>query len=198
MISSKLRYTTSDLELLPKRDDLRYEIINGELLVSTAPHLGHQITCTRVSTALDLWSQQAGLGVTAGGPGIIFTQSDNVIPDIVWISHRRLSRQLDKGGHIHIAPELVVEVLSEGPENERRDLDLKLKLYSVEGVREYWIVNWRSRVIRVYRHEGMELRLVGTLGDGDTLTSPILPGFELGVSSLWPPALEADHEPAND
>jgi Uma2 family endonuclease len=36
---------------------------------------------------------------------------------------------------------LVIEILSPGDQNERRDRDLKRRLYSAHGVREYWIVS---------------------------------------------------------
>jgi len=41
-----------------------------------------------------------------------FSESDNVIPDVVWASNERLERLLDEAGHLTAAPELVVEVLS--------------------------------------------------------------------------------------
>lgn len=43
-VTQTMRWTTQDLELLPD-DGRRYEIIDGELLVSVAPHWGHQKTC---------------------------------------------------------------------------------------------------------------------------------------------------------
>ena len=43
--------------------------------------------------------------------------------------------------------ELVVEVLSPDGANERRDREVKLKLYSRRGVLEYWIVDWRTQQI---------------------------------------------------
>lgn len=44
----------------------------------------------------------------------------------------------------------MVEVLSSGEENERRDRQAKLKLYSSRGVQEYWIADWRLKQIEVY------------------------------------------------
>jgi len=61
--------------------------------------------------------------VNLQSPGIVF-QSDNVIPDVVWASNERLERLLDEAGHLTAAPELVVEVLSPGKKNERRDREL--------------------------------------------------------------------------
>jgi Uma2 family endonuclease len=95
----------------------------------------------------------------------------------------------DDAGHLRAAPELVVEVLSPGAANERRDREKKLALYSRQGVEEYWIVDWRARAVEVHRREGAALRLAATLRDDDQLTSPLLPGFACPISQLWPPAL---------
>jgi Uma2 family endonuclease len=179
-ISDKLRWTTADLELLPDNGD-RYELIDGELFVTRAPHWGHQQTCGRFFSVLDTWSMSAGLGRAAINPGLIFT----VIPDVVWASNERLALLLDEAGHLTAAPELVVEVLSAGTDNERRDRDLKLRLYSVRGVQEYWIANWRLRQIEVYRREQASLRLVATLLSADELTSPLLPGFSCSVARIF-------------
>lgn len=177
-------WTTADLALLPDNDN-RYEIIDGKLLVTKAPHWGHQKTCVRIAAALDIWSQATGLGEATIAPGIIFTDADNVIPDVVWASHPRLSRLLDDAGHLTAAPELVVEVLSPGVENARRDRTLKLELYSGRGVDEYWLVDWRLQQIEVYRREQAELRPVVTLFTGDVLTSPLLPEFTCQIARLF-------------
>jgi Uma2 family endonuclease len=73
--------------------------------------------------------------------------------------------------------------------NERRDRELKLGLYSRQGVQEYWIADWRARLVEIYRREGGDLRLIRTLADEDVITSPLLQGFACPVSSLWAPPL---------
>src|SRR5205085_1491121 len=140
-----LRWTSQDLELLPE-DGKRYEIIDGELYVSKQPHWHHQRVCFRLGFALEAWSQQTKIGEVNLAPGVIFAADDDVAPDMVWVSRDRLANALDAGGHLHAAPELVVEVLSPGLTNERRDREAKLKLYSRRGVLEYWIVDWRQRL----------------------------------------------------
>ncbi|QLE55378.1 Uma2 family endonuclease [Nostoc sp. TCL26-01] len=182
--TEKLRWNTADLELFPD-DGKRYEIIDGELFVTRAPHWKHQRVCVRISNTLDNWSQMTGLGETVTAPGIVFGDNDNVIPDVAWASNERISQSLDEAGHLTAAPELVVEVLSFGHENEKRDRELKLKLYSSQGVREYWIVNWRQQQVEVYRRERGILRLVVTLFNGDQLNSPLLPDFNCAIASLF-------------
>ena len=81
--------------------------------------------------------------------------------------------------------ELTVEVLSPGELNEQRDKEVKLKLYSIYGVQEYWIVSWQRQTIEVYRRSDAQLQLAVTLLEGDKLTSPLLPGFSAAVKALF-------------
>ena len=81
--------------------------------------------------------------------------------------------------------------MSPGSVNECRDRDLKLNLYSRQGVQEYWIPVWQQHTVEVYRRDGELLVLVATLTNGDILTSPLLPGFACAISSLWVPQDEA-------
>ena len=86
---------------------------------------------------------------------------------MVWISYERLTTALQPDGKLHTSPELVIEVLSPGSENERRDREVKLKLYSRRGADEYWIINWRERRLEVYRHdEGILTRWVSNHEQG--------------------------------
>jgi Uma2 family endonuclease len=188
----RIRWTTADLELLPESSS-RYEIIDGELLVTIAPHWKHQKTANRIASALDIWSLASGQGETVPTPGVIFGDTDNVIPDVVWISQERLSNGLDEAGHLTLAPELVVEVLSPGVENQRRDRETKLKLYAERGVQEYWILDWRvsegeatpTQQVEVYRRQRGMLKLMVTLFVGDDLVSPLLPDFNCPVARLF-------------
>jgi Uma2 family endonuclease len=185
-MSSTVRYTVTDLEGLPDRlDDTRYELIDGELHVSTQPRLEHQFAASRVARALDEWSEQTGRGMGLPAPGVIFTPEDAVAPDVIWISNARAAYGIDAGGHFSVAPELMVEVLSPGSKNLRRDRELKLKLYAREGVDEYWLVDWSTQTVEVFRRASGDLQHIATLSGSDELTSPLLPGFGLPLSRLW-------------
>lgn len=183
--TDKIRWTISDLEVLAADEWKRYEIIDGELFVSRAPHIRHQDSGGNIYLELQVWSRKSGLGKALFTPGIIFSDADNVIPDVVWISNQRLEQLVDDEGHLTGAPELIVEVLSAGNTNERRDKEAKLKLYSIKGVKEYWIVDWRLQQIEVYRRENAQLVLVATLMEDDEITSPILPGFSCNIQQFF-------------
>ena len=153
--------------------------------MSRQPDWRHQFTVDGVTTPLRVWSEQTGRGYPISAPGLIFAEDEAVAPDLVWISAERFSRVAGPGPHLHSAPDLVVEVLSPGTENQRRDRELKLKLYSRRGVLEYWMLDRQDRAIEVYRREGGALRLVATLRGGDMLESPLLPGFSCAVDDLF-------------
>jgi Uma2 family endonuclease len=182
--TNQVRWTTEDLELLPDNGN-RYEIVDGELFVTRAPHWKHQRVTGNIVIELTLWSRQTNLGEAVTGVGVIFSDADNVIPDVVWVSNERLDSVLDDAGHLTTAPDLVVEVLSPGEQNEKRDRQVKLKLYATQGVKEYWIVDRQLQQIQVYRREQATLKLVATLFSGDDLTSPLLPGFTCAIARLF-------------
>ena len=182
-MTTSLRMTSVDLEALPD-DGKRYEIVDGELYVSKQPHWHHQFVSGLVFAVLQAWSRQTGRGIANIAPGVIFAEDDDVVPDVVWVSRERLAA-LDPDGRLYTAPELVVEVLSPGAKNERRDRETKLKLYSRRGVQEYWIVDWRQRRVEIYRREQAALESVSTLYEQDLLQSPNLPGFVCQVGELF-------------
>lgn len=180
-----VRWTVHDLDALPANEWTRYEIINGELFVTRAPHHRHQQVCGKMFRHLDVWSELTGLRVTILSPGVLFSEADSVIPDVVWVSRERLAEIEDEAGHLTAAPELVIEVLSEGKQNELRDKEAKLKLYSVQGVREYWIVDRFTKQVEVYRREKAQLVLVATLLGDDEITSPLLPEFSCDIRCFF-------------
>jgi Uma2 family endonuclease len=180
-----IRWTIADVEALANDEWKRYEIVDGELFVSQAPGNLHQLVLNDIQAGLSRWNAEIRLGVVIPGPGLLFTESDAVIPDVVWVSRERRSLIEGEDHHLHGAPELLVEVLSPGSRNEYRDRQAKLKLYSVHGVPEYWIVDWRTQTVAVYRRKRARLQLVATLAEADTLTSPVLPEFAVPVSRLF-------------
>lgn len=185
-MTTTLRWTTADLEAFPETlDDTRYEIIDGELYVSTQPSFEHQYASTMLGHALVGWSEQSRMGVALIAPGVIFADDDNVAPDVVWLSWKRLATALEADRKLHEAPELVVEVVSPGQANLVRDREVKLKLYGRRGVDEYWLLDPARRLVERYRRTGGELRLVETLREVEQLTSPLLPGFAVAVESLF-------------
>jgi Uma2 family endonuclease len=184
MFMEILLWTSHDLEFLPDNGK-RYEIIDGELYVSDPFQWEHQLISAELGMLLSIWSEQTGRGIANGAPGLIFDDYNDVVPDVVWISQERLATALQSDGKLHSAPELAIEILSPGPANERRDREVKLKLYSRRGVLEYWVVNWQERSVEIYQRERALLTLDRKLYAADVLESPLLPGFSCLLSQLF-------------
>jgi Uma2 family endonuclease len=184
-VSTAPCWTSKDLERFPTDLGLRYEILDGELHVSTAPSFRHQYAASRLVEELGAWSRTSGRGMAVCTPGLIFAPDQDVIPDVIWVSHERLQGAEDQAGHLTRAPELVVEVTSPGRANALRDREFKRDLYSRQGVEEYWIVDPLAHTLDVYRQQAGQLVHVEGLSVDDTLTSPLLPGFGCQVATLF-------------
>jgi Uma2 family endonuclease len=181
----RFHFTVDDLELMPHVEGARYELVDGELYVSTAPSWQHQTVCGDLYAALRDWSKQAGGGFATSGAGLVFDPLNAVIPDVVWVSQSRVAQVYGADGKLHGAPDLVVEVLSPSTTNTVRDGQVKLGQYSRWAVREYWIVDWQRRQVEVYRPAGGALNLDVVLSAGESLTSPLLSGFSLPLPQLF-------------
>jgi Uma2 family endonuclease len=181
---TELPLTVAALEGMPD-DGNRYEVIEGELYVSTAPGFPHQSVLAYLFSALSLYLEDHPMGRVLWNLELVFDDFSGVISDLVFISHERLKRTL-AGGRLTGAPEIVVEALSPGKANEDRDRRVKRKLYSTRGVSEYWILDPETRTIEVSRkrQEG-GLECVAVLQAEDYLTSPLLPNFRILIAQLF-------------
>ncbi len=182
--TEKVCWTIADLEGLPDNSN-RYEIIDGELFVTRAPHLDHQDIAGNIYAELRIWSRKKQLGKAFMTPGILFYETDEVIPDVIWISYEKLNKFTDESGHLTVAPELIIEVLSTSEKDIKRDRQTKLKLYSIHGVCEYWIIDRQQQLVEVYRRDQGILKKVMTLYDTDQLISNLLPDFCCNIKEVF-------------
>ncbi len=178
--------TNDYLEKMPRDENLRYELIGGEIFVSTAPRFIHQLLVTRLLMAISKDLERNSSGIVLTTPGLIFSEFDGVIPDLIYISHERIEEILDEeSGKFYGAPEIVIEILSPGRANARRDLQIKRELYEIYKVPEYWVVDPFEKEVTVFRFDQGELKKLKTFTDNDKLTTNTLPDFELKISELF-------------
>lgn len=181
--SPKPPLTVAYLDTLPD-DNNRYELIEGELFVSCAPGLPHQLVLQRLQVALVNYLETHRVGIVAPGAGAVFSDYDAVIPDLVFVRNERWDEIVANDRFVG-APDLVVEILSPGKENRNRDLLAKRRLYARYGVEEYWIVDRENRSVMIFRLQDRTLEEIATLHDADEISSPFLPGFKLNVGSIF-------------
>jgi Uma2 family endonuclease len=175
--------TIEDLDACPD-DGNRYELIEGELFVSRAPAIPHQFAVQNLQVEISLYLRDNPIGKIVPGAGAVFSKYDAVIPDLCFVRNERWAEVVSEV-RFTSAPDIVIEVLSPGAENRRRDLSVKRQLYAKYGVAEYWVVDAENTSVEIYRSAGQRLELFATLIDEDAITSPMLPGFALPVSAVF-------------
>ena len=147
----EIKFTIEDLERFPD-DGKRRELIGGQIFVSTAPSIHHQLVVKRLLLQVELFLQDNPLGVVLPGVGIIFSSYDGVIPDVVFISSQQLPVLEEK--RIYTAPDWAIEVLSPG--NSEYDLQIKRKLYQQQGVKLYWAIDLERQEVLVFEGDNEE------------------------------------------
>jgi Uma2 family endonuclease len=147
---STTRITWRDAQLMPENGK-RYEAIDGELYVTTAPSRRHQWVTFQLARVLSRLLQDSGHGWVYIAPiGVEFPDTEEgVQPDIIFVSRAHAERLADEG--IRGAPDLVVEILS--PATRQRDRTIKRKLYERQGVRQYWLADHAEEHVDVWDFE---------------------------------------------
>jgi Uma2 family endonuclease len=176
------RWRTCDLDSLPDTPWLRYEIIDGELIVSRRPHLEHSEILVSLITSLYPVVRTCG-GKVLAEPGLVWAEEaeDNVVPDIAVVLPDRL--HLATGRALSGTPNIAIEIVSDS--SRTLDYVQKRYLYERTGAQEYWIVDRFVRRVEVWRFTGEHPTSV-SYSDGDTLTTPLLPDLAIPIHAIWP------------
>ena len=175
------KFTYEDLKIIPP-DRNRYEIVDGELFATPAPRTLHQIIVGNLFAELRNHIRKHHLGRVFVAPVyVVFSQSTVVEPDVLFVSSLRLEIIGEK--NLSGPPDLVIEVLSES--SRRLDREVKLKQCALHGVCEFWLVAPDEKNVEVFRLKEKEYELAGVLNFSEHLSSPLLPGLSLPVSTLW-------------
>lgn len=175
------RMTYKEYRNLPGDD--RYELVEGELLLTPAPSRRHQRILAKLHLRLGTFVESQGLAPLLFAPLDVVLDDHTVLqPDLLYVSRER-SANTESNAGIHGAPDLVVEVIS--PSTAKRDLEVKRKLYGQFGVREYWIVDPDERSIEVLTQQGDGLETWQCFTAPDGLTSPLFPEFRLDLADVF-------------
>jgi Uma2 family endonuclease len=175
------RWKTSDLERLPDEPLLRYEIIDGELIVSRRPDWKHQNTISKV-IVITAASVNAIGGVVLPEPGIEWGDDaeDNVSPDVAIILKDRMN--VLTGPKLSGAPNIAMEVVSAG--SVETDYFRKRDLYRRTGVQQYWIIDRLRHTVEVWRFADGKATSE-SYENADVIQTPLVPSLSVHVSELW-------------
>ena len=136
----------SDYARLPD-DGNRYEVIDGELLVTPAPSPLHQRVLFRLAMELDAYVERHGLGVVLPDVDLLFQTSQFLRPDFL-VAPGSPNEGITRRG-VEKAPLLVVEILS--PTSGSIDKVKKPARYGDFGLPEYWVLDPEERCAWVWR-----------------------------------------------
>ena len=180
VLHEKKKYTYQDYCQLP--DEVRAEILDGELLMSPSPFRKHQSISREIEFRLCQWVKTHPLGEVYNAPfDVVLSQYDIVQPDLLYISYERKSILTE--ANVQGAPDLVIEILSSG--DKKRDTVKKKAIYEKYGVKEYWIVDPDTETISVFILEGDNFQEKGIYKRNQVLESPLLPGFSLVLEDVF-------------
>lgn len=176
----RIKFTYADYRNTP--EDKRYELIDGDLIMSPAPRTTHQDASLNIVLLLATFVRERVLGRIFYAPtDVVLSDTDVVQPDILFVSNARA--HIITEDNIRGAPNLVIEILS--PSTAARDRTLKRALYAKHGVQEYWQVDTDARTIAVLTLTENGFELAAVYGEGQTLTSTLLPGFALDLDLVF-------------
>ena len=183
MVTTQLRTKLTYQDYLNTPDDERYELIDGELIMSPSPREAHQDAAIEIGSILHIFVKRHNLGRVYSAPfDVALSDTDVVQPDLLFVSRERL--RIITEDNIQGAPNLVIEILS--PSTSARDKGYKRDLYAKHGVKEYWQVDTDAKLITVLSLNAYGAYDVAAVyGAGQTLTSTLLPGFALNLDEIF-------------
>lgn len=147
----KHHWTTEDVALLVDQREgysPRYELVDGELLVTPGPSGRHQRIALELAVLLRHYVQRQSLGEVRLGPGEIALESENRFEPDIFVAPALNGRRAPASEPV-THPILICEVLSPG--SARHDRITKRRAFQRREVPEYWVVDGSAEAIEVWR-----------------------------------------------
>lgn len=162
-------------------DDQRYEIHNGNLVMSPAPDTWHQDWSRELSMLVATHVKRQKLGKVFVAPiDVVLDEENTVQPDIVFIAAANVG--IIQRRAIFGTPDLLVELVS--PSSVRRDRYDKRELYARFGVKEYWIGDPANKSLEILTLKEGRYELHCCAEEKGKLTSLVLAGLEFDLSEI--------------
>lgn len=144
--TTRYTWTYDEYARLPN-DGNRYEVIDGEVLMTPSPSPMHQHILATLIIALRGYVERERLGVVLPDVDLLFAEGQFLRPDLLFVPNAARAGITTRG--VERAPALVVEILS--PSSGSIDRVKKPRRYRDFGVPEYWVVDPEERVVWVWR-----------------------------------------------
>lgn len=179
----KEKITYEDFVKLQEASENRYEYIDGEVYLLSAPNYDHQRIVMEISNILYNYFRGQSCRPLTAPFDVTLTKDNNknvVQPDIVVICDTE--NISEKGKYLGV-PTLVLEVLS--PSTKRKDMLKKLNLYVESGVSEYWMVNPDSREVYIYTMEEYDIKEHHAYKGAEEAVSLTFAGLSIPLTQLF-------------
>lgn len=161
----------------------RIEFSDGFLEFPAMPTISHQRILKFLLGIFSAFVEERNLGeVLFSGTRVRLRPGRIREPDIVF---RGAGRPPESTDSYWEGVDLVLEVVSEGVEDRRRDLRKKRVDYAQAGIPEYWIVDPKTRTITVLKLKGKTYAVHGRFARGSRATSALLKGFAVDVGKVF-------------
>jgi Uma2 family endonuclease len=171
-------YKMAEVGILPP--DERHELINGEILVVPAPGPRHGFAVDGLTKAFVGLTQDRAVVRVQGG--VVLHKFAAPLPDIVLL--KPLGRVYLERNPSAADILLLIEIADSSLE---QDLSVKLQLYAITGVPEYWVADLRHNRLLIYSDpSGDSYRRVRELHRGDIVAPLLLPDCPIPVDLLLP------------
>jgi Uma2 family endonuclease len=177
------RYTPDDLLKMPDGD--RFELLEGQLVEKDMSAKACRVVA-RICAALVPFVEANELGSVFGSTATYRCFADDPDrvrkPDVSFVHRSRWNEEYEEG-HVPIAPDLAVEVVS--PNDLHYDVERKVAEFLSAGVKLIWVINPEEQTVQVFRHDGT----TGYLrADAELTGEAVLPGFRCRIAELFKPA----------
>jgi Uma2 family endonuclease len=160
--------------------DKHVELVRGVLVVREPPGLRHGRITIQLGRRLADHVDTRALGRVYAESGFkLASQPDTVRgPDVAFISGARLPDP-EPVGYPHLAPDLVVEIVSPG--DRPGEVLAKVADWLSAGARLVWVIDPERRLARVYRADGTEQIVTADQAlDGED----VVPGFACALRTV--------------
>lgn len=139
-------YYTADMVRALPEDGQRYECVHGELLVTPAPRLLHQVVVSRLHFEIEAYCRHHGVGLAMTSPANISWGTDTLVQPDVFVIPPLIGDESEWSEIVRL--DLVVEVLS--PSTARHDRFQKRRLYQHHGVGTLWLIDIDRALVEVW------------------------------------------------
>ncbi|HLO84004.1 MAG TPA: Uma2 family endonuclease [Nostocaceae cyanobacterium] len=179
MVSIKPKLTLQEFLALPE-SDITYELIDGEAKPKMSPKRFHSRLTLALSLLLTQWSQnrsEVGIewAVTLKRQGKDWV----LVPDLLYISYSRLSRDVIVDEACPLPSELVIEIIS--CDQTFSDMSAKAIDYLEAGVMRVWVVDAKSKTVTIFYPDARPQ----TKRNTDSLADSLLLGIEFTPEDVF-------------